>query len=117
MALPTLYHSRSTRLVAGLAATAAAILCVSVLAILWVLGTSSSAMDRAQNEGQTRLVRAIVKTRLVRLQGKGLSARDAYALSSIGVDFGIAEAVDVNLAIYGKVPKSYFKKKTPYWRA
>jgi signal transduction histidine kinase len=50
-------------LVAGLAATAAAILCVSVLAILWVLGTSSSAMDRVQNEGQTRLVRAIVKTR------------------------------------------------------
>jgi signal transduction histidine kinase len=50
-------------LVAGLAATAATILCVSVLAILWVLGASSSAMDRAQNAGQTQLVRAILKTR------------------------------------------------------
>src|SRR6185437_5811357 len=63
MALPTTYQSRSTRLVAGLAVTAATILCVSVLVILWVLGASSSAMDRAQNAGQTRLVRAVLKAR------------------------------------------------------
>jgi signal transduction histidine kinase len=63
MALPVTYQSRSTRLVAGLAVTAATILCVSVLVILWVLGTSSSAMDRAQNDGQTHLVRALLKSR------------------------------------------------------
>jgi signal transduction histidine kinase len=59
---PTIIRSRSTRLVAGLAVTAATILGVSVLVILWVLGTSSSAVDRAQNAGQTQLVRAIFKT-------------------------------------------------------
>lgn len=63
MAPPITYQSRSTRLVAGLAVTAATILCVSVLVILWVLGTSSSAMDRAQNAGQTHLVRALLKAR------------------------------------------------------
>ena len=62
MTPPITYRSRSTRLVAGFAVTAAAILGVSILVILWVLGTSSSAMDRAQNEGQTQLVRAIIKT-------------------------------------------------------
>jgi acetamidase/formamidase len=51
------------------------------------------------------------------LQGKGLSVRDAYALSSIGVDFGIAEAVDENLTVYGRIPKKLFKAHTPYWAA
>src|SRR5579872_5818557 len=67
MTPPRTYRSRSTRLVAGLAATAAAILGVSVLVILWVLGTSSSAMDRAQNAGQTHLVHAILKSRQSRV--------------------------------------------------
>jgi signal transduction histidine kinase len=49
-------------LVAGLAVIAAAILGASVLVILWVLGTASSDMDRAQKTGQTQLVRAILKT-------------------------------------------------------
>jgi hypothetical protein len=31
------------------------------------------------------------------------------------VDFGVAEAVDLNLVMYGKVPKGWFKAKTPYW--
>lgn len=62
MTPPTTYRSRFTRLVAGLAVAAAAILGVSILVILWVLGTSSSAMDRAQNAGQTQLVQAIVKS-------------------------------------------------------
>ncbi len=44
-----------------------------------------------------------------------LSAQDAYSLCSTGIDFGIAEAVDLNLVVYGKVPKSYFKKKFAYW--
>ena len=60
---PITYRSRSTRLVAGLAVVAATILGVSVLVILWVLGTSSSDMDRAQNAGQTQLVHAILEAR------------------------------------------------------
>ena len=45
----------------------------------------------------------------------GLSPSDAYSLCSTGIDFGIAEAVDANLTVYGKVPKSYFSKKFLYW--
>ncbi len=62
MISPVTYRSRSTRLVAGLAVIAAAILGASVLVILWVLGTASSDMDRAQKAGQTQLVRAMFKT-------------------------------------------------------
>lgn len=46
---------------------------------------------------------------------RGMSAADAYSLASIGVDYGVAEAVDETLVIYGKIPKSLFKTKTPYW--
>jgi acetamidase/formamidase len=46
----------------------------------------------------------------------GLSPQDAYSLCSTGIDFGIAQAVDLNLTVYAKVPKSYFSKKTPYWK-
>lgn len=59
---PATYRSRFTRLVAGLAVIAAAILGASVLVILWVLGAASSEMDRTQHAGQTQLVRAIVQT-------------------------------------------------------
>jgi acetamidase/formamidase len=48
---------------------------------------------------------------------RGMSASDAYSLASIGVDYGVAEAVDANLVIYGKIPKALFKTKTPYWTA
>jgi acetamidase/formamidase len=47
----------------------------------------------------------------------GLSPSDAYSLCSTGIDFGIAEAVDLNLVTYATVPKSYFSKKYPYWRS
>jgi acetamidase/formamidase len=46
---------------------------------------------------------------------KDLSLEDAYHLSSVGVDFAIAEAVDVNLVVYSAIPKAYFKQQTPYW--
>ena len=46
----------------------------------------------------------------------GLTPQDAYSLCSTAIDFGLAEAVDLNLVMYGKVPQSYFAKKTPYWR-
>jgi acetamidase/formamidase len=49
------------------------------------------------------------------MQEKGLSARDAYQLASIAVDFRVAEAVNLNQVIYGMIPKNLFKTQTPYW--
>lgn len=46
----------------------------------------------------------------------GLTPADAYSLCSTGIDFGLAEAVDQNLVMYGKLPKAYFSKKFPYWK-
>jgi acetamidase/formamidase len=45
----------------------------------------------------------------------GLTAADAYALTSIGVDFRVAEAVDSTQVIYGAIPKKLFKKNPAYW--
>jgi acetamidase/formamidase len=47
----------------------------------------------------------------------GLSAPDAYALASIGVDFRVAEAVDSVQVVYGAIPKKLFKKNPDYWAA
>jgi acetamidase/formamidase len=54
----------------------------------------------------------------VKFLGKqyGMSPRDAYSLCSTIIDFGVAEAVDENLTMYGTVPKAYFTKKFPYWK-
>ena len=49
------------------------------------------------------------------MQEKGLSARDAYQLASIGVDFRIAEAVNLVQVVYSMIPKALFKKPVPYW--
>jgi acetamidase/formamidase len=46
---------------------------------------------------------------------KGLSAADAYALSSLGVDLGIGEAVDVVNLVYAKIPKKLFRSNPAYW--
>ncbi len=46
----------------------------------------------------------------------GLNAQDAYSLCSTALDFGLAQAVDGNLTMYGVVPKAYFRKKFRYWR-
>jgi acetamidase/formamidase len=46
----------------------------------------------------------------------GLSPKDAMSLCSTIIDFGLAQSVDVNLTMYGKVPKAYFDKKFPYWK-
>jgi len=48
-------------------------------------------------------------------QEKGLSAADAYALSSLAVDLGIGEAVDIVNLVYAKIPKNIFKKNPPFW--
>jgi acetamidase/formamidase len=47
---------------------------------------------------------------------RGLSAADAYALSSIAVDFRIAEVVDAVQVVYGAIPKKIFKTNREYWR-
>jgi len=49
------------------------------------------------------------------LQGKGLSAADAYALCSLAVDFRIGEAVNNVLMVYGVIPKRLFRQRTAYW--
>ncbi len=46
---------------------------------------------------------------------KGLSAADAYALSSLAVDLGIGEAVDIVNLVYAKIPKNIFKSNPPFW--
>ncbi|HET9916951.1 MAG TPA: acetamidase/formamidase family protein [Candidatus Binatia bacterium] len=46
---------------------------------------------------------------------KGLSAADAYALSSLAVDLGIGEAVDVVNLVYAKIPKNIFKRTPEFW--
>ena len=55
----------------------------------------------------------------VKFLGKkyGLSPVDAYSMCSAIIDFGIAQVVDLNLTTYSKIPKAYFKKKFPYWKA
>jgi acetamidase/formamidase len=45
----------------------------------------------------------------------GLSAADAYALASVGVDFRVAEAVDSTQMVYGMIPKKLFKNNPDYW--
>jgi acetamidase/formamidase len=46
---------------------------------------------------------------------KGLSAADAYALSSLAVDLGIGEAVDIVNLVYAKIPKNIFKNNPEFW--
>ena len=46
---------------------------------------------------------------------KGLSAADAYALASVGVDFRVGEAVDTVQMVYGMIPKRLFKSNPDYW--
>jgi len=45
------------------------------------------------------------------LQGRGLSAAEAYALCSLAVDFRIGEAVNNVLMVYGVLPKRIFTTK------
>jgi acetamidase/formamidase len=49
-------------------------------------------------------------------QERGLTPADAYSLASIAVDYGVAEAVDHVLVIYGAIPKKLFSTNRPYWR-
>lgn len=46
---------------------------------------------------------------------KGMTAADAYALSSLAVDLGIGEAVDIVNLVYAKIPKNIFKSHPHFW--
>jgi acetamidase/formamidase len=46
---------------------------------------------------------------------KGMTAADAYALSSLAVDLGIGEAVDIVNLVYAKIPKNIFRANPPFW--
>jgi acetamidase/formamidase len=46
---------------------------------------------------------------------KHMTAADAYALSSLAVDLGIGEAVDVVSIVYAKIPKKIFRDNPTYW--
>jgi acetamidase/formamidase len=45
----------------------------------------------------------------------GLSAAEAYALTTLSVDFRVGEAVNINKMVYGMIPKRIFRKKAQYW--
>jgi acetamidase/formamidase len=46
---------------------------------------------------------------------KGMPAADAYALSSLAVDLGIGEAVDIVNLVYARIPKKIFKSNPLFW--
>jgi len=46
---------------------------------------------------------------------KGMTAANAYALTSLAVDLGIGEAVDIVNLVYAKIPKNIFRSNPPYW--
>jgi acetamidase/formamidase len=48
---------------------------------------------------------------------KGMTAADAYALSSLAVDLGIGEAVDIVSLVYAKIPKKIFRRNPSFWAA
>ncbi len=58
---------------------------------------------------------AVQETVKFLMQEKGLSTEEAYSLASIGVDFRIAEAVNIVQVVYGMIPKSLFSRNAPYW--
>ncbi|HKA43857.1 MAG TPA: acetamidase/formamidase family protein [Burkholderiales bacterium] len=68
----------------------------------------SMGMDPDLNQALRNAIRETVQF----LQGKGLSAAEAYALCSLAVDFRIAEAVNNMLMVYGAIPKRLFQE----WR-
>jgi acetamidase/formamidase len=56
-------------------------------------------------------LRQAIRETVAFLQGRGLSAAEAYALASLAVDFRIGEAVNNVLMVYGVVPRRLFTSK------
>ena len=69
-------------------------------------------LDRDLNVALKNAVQAAVD---FLMQDKGLDAGAAYALSSIAVDFRIAEAVNLVQGVYGMIPKNVFKEQKDFW--
>lgn len=69
-------------------------------------------MDKDLDVALTHAIEETVKFLVAK---KGMTPLEAYSLCSTAVDFGLAEAVDENLVMYGKVSKSWFKDRKPYW--
>ena len=65
-------------------------------------------LDVAMRKATEETVRYLQETR-------GLSVADAYSLTSIGVDFRIAEVVDAVQLVYGAIPKRIFRSNPEYW--
>ncbi len=70
-------------------------------------------LDVDLNTAMKTAVRETVE--LLQQKGGGLTAAEAYAIASMGVDFKVAEAVDSVQLIYGTVPKKWLKDRPPYW--
>jgi acetamidase/formamidase len=63
----------------------------------------------------TALKEAAQETVVFLQRERGLTAQDAYSLASIGINYGVAEAVDHVLVIYGAIPKKLFTNNREYW--
>jgi acetamidase/formamidase len=63
----------------------------------------------------TAMKNAVRETVELLQEKAGLTAAEAYAVASMGVDFRVAEAVDSVQVIYGTIPKKFFKQTPPYW--
>jgi acetamidase/formamidase len=59
--------------------------------------------------------KAVQETVELLQQKGGMTAAEAYAVASMGVNFKVAEAVDSVQVIYGTIPKRFFKRNPPYW--
>jgi acetamidase/formamidase len=69
-------------------------------------------MDQDLNAALKNAVQETVK---FLMREKELTTAEAYSLSSIAVDFRVAEAVNQVQVIYAMIPKAIFKKSVSYW--
>jgi acetamidase/formamidase len=73
-------------------------------------------LGRARTATSNVAMKNAVREAIELLQEKaGVTAAEAYAIASMGVDFRVAEAVDSVQLIYGVVPKRFFKQNPGYW--
>ena len=83
-----------------------------------ILPSLTSYFARSSDVDLNIAMKEAVREAVELLQAKaGVTAAEAYAIASMGVDFRVAEAVDSMLLIYGVVPKKFFKQNPAYWGA
>ncbi len=73
----------------------------------YVMGMDKD-LDLALKEAARETVAFLQKER-------GLSAKDAYSLASIAVNYVVGEAVDDVLMVYGAIPKKIFTSNRAFW--